>query len=63
MIGLIEGLVGLILGLIEGLFGLVTGLIGGVFGLAFGLLGAALAILVVVGIFLALPIVLLIAIF
>lgn len=63
MIGLIEGFVGLILGLIEGLFGLVTGLIGGVFGLVFGLLGAALVILVVVGLFLALPIILLIAIF
>lgn len=63
MFGLIEGFFGLVVGLIEGLFGLVTGLIGGVFGLVFGLLGAALAILVVVGLFLALPIILLIAIF
>jgi len=63
MFGLIEGFFGLVIGLIEGVFGLVTGLIGGAFGLVFGLLGAVLAILVVVGLFLALPIVLLIAIF
>ena len=63
MIGLIEGLFGLIIGLIKGAFGLVFGLIGGVFGLVFGLLGAVPAILVVVALFLVLPIILLVAIF
>jgi hypothetical protein len=62
MIGLIEGFFGLVFGLIEGLFGLVTGLIGGIFGLVFGILGAALTILLVLGLLIALPIILLIAI-
>jgi len=63
MIGLIEGLVGLIAGLVKGNFGLVTGLVGGIFGLEFGVLGAIFSFLILIGIILVLPVLLLVAIF
>ena len=59
MFGLIEGLIGLIFGLISAIFGLVLG----VFGLVVGILASAFVLLLLVGFFLFLPILVLIAIF
>ena len=59
IIGLIEGL----FGLIKGIFSLVFGVVGGALGLVFGILGAVLGLLVIIGVFLVLPVLLLVAIF
>jgi len=50
-------------GLIKGILGLVFGLIKLIFGLVFGVLGLVFGLLVVIGLFLFLPILLLIIIF
>lgn len=49
--------------LIRGLFNLIFAIIKGVFGLVFGILGAVLGLLVLIGIFLVLPVLLLVAVF